>query len=738
MTNLGNGTDIILLIGTDLDLGTHPFTTTAQASRCEPKQAGGSLAVQVEPTEHVGTAPATVEGGQVFSVNTTYGAFGGSGIEGASVTCLLDDSPSTAFTVFDLGSGHYRIYLVLNVTVNSTVNIKLTASLHGFAPQMFEADVWVTTRASNLLVTSYPALVQIYAGNFTVQVILQDGVGQGLAGAYVTSNWSVALDVEDYSDGSYAVVCPSLGASVGRWHIRFTFSKPNYEAQSFYVEVYLVWPTELTPTDGVYSLVNFENERQPLLVTFTNTFSGVGVSTGQVTLNFGPSSIQLASIGSGLYRGTLDLTGVPPGLYLLNISAQAPNYQNQTLQLQLRVKAKLAVSLQLQLDNQTVQEGTFLQTRVRVTLAENGSAVVGGNVEFRIALVLPNGSLLEIAGNTVKTDSEGWALSVSFIPVLRYSDWQAYFVEGTSPKLQISIRFLGSQALALNSMTPQLRQLAMGLLNAFILYVLPWVVVALVVVLVIFVAMRKVVRPRRKAKEKVVEKRASTWVQRLLGLTDLRALFVMHTKQGVALFTRSFTGQDLPGQLASGFISAVRAFHGELSGKPNRESQLRDIHYEDVHLSLHEGRHVISVAILEASPSEEVTQSLADFTRRFEQTYAPDLARFDGRIDVFEAADELVGKSFHSDLLVAHKCDKKPSRGFPRRVYGLAKKLARADGHVHLPTLFNAAVKRFGADKKFAIAHAIETLRSEGCLAPSTPPPAGPPRSPSEDPLTQG
>jgi hypothetical protein len=204
------------------------------------------------------------------------------------------------------------------------------------------------------------------------------------------------------------------------------------------------------------------------------------------------------------------------------------------------------------------------------------------------------------------------------------------------------------------------------------------------------------------------------------------------------IFTYSFTGGELPSTLLSGFISAVSAFHGELSGQPDRESQLRDIHYKDLHLSLHEGRRIISVAILDASPSEEVTQSLTEFTRRFEQAYAPDLARFDGRIDVFEGADELVGKSFHSDLLVAHKCDKKPSRGFPQRVYALAKKLARADGHVYLPQLFVAAVERFGADKKYAIAHAIETLRNEGCLVPSTPPPASSPPSPSEDPLTQG
>jgi hypothetical protein len=224
----------------------------------------------------------------------------------------------------------------------------------------------------------------------------------------------------------------------------------------------------------------------------------------------------------------------------------------------------------------------------------------------------------------------------------------------------------------------------------------------------------------------------------MLGLLDLRALFVMHARTGLPIFTYSFTGGELPSPLLSGFISAVSAFHGELSGKADRESQLRDIHYKDLHLSLHEGKHTISVAILEASPSEEVTQSLADFSKLFEQTYVRDLAHFEGRIDVFEGADELVGKSFHSDLLIAHKCDKKPSRGFPQRIYALAENLARADGHVYLPQLFVAAVEQFGADKKYAIAHAIETLRSEGCLAPSTPPSASPASSPSEDPLAQG
>jgi hypothetical protein len=216
-----------------------------------------------------------------------------------------------------------------------------------------------------------------------------------------------------------------------------------------------------------------------------------------------------------------------------------------------------------------------------------------------------------------------------------------------------------------------------------------------------------------------MEQTGGVWAQRIMGLMDLRALFVMYAQTGLPIFTYNFTGGEMPSTLLSGFISAVNSFYSELSGELDRETQLRDIHYKDLHLSLREGKHVVSVVIIDSSPSEDTTESLAQFTSKFETQFIEDLSSFDGRIDVFEPARVIVEDCFHSELLLSYECVHSPSRGFARKVYDLAVKVANKEGRLFLPHLFIAAVEKFGPEKKFAVATALELLHTEGCLVPA-------------------
>lgn len=217
-----------------------------------------------------------------------------------------------------------------------------------------------------------------------------------------------------------------------------------------------------------------------------------------------------------------------------------------------------------------------------------------------------------------------------------------------------------------------------------------------------------------------LEETGGTWAQRMMGLMDLRALFVMYSKTGLPIFTYDFSGGELPSTLLSGFISAVNSFYSEISGEMDRDSQLRDIHYKDLHLSLREGKYVVSVLILDASPSEELTESLANFTFAFEDKFKPQLEKFDGRIDVFDPAFKVVEASFHGELLLAYECTEAPSRGFSRKIYNLASERANKDGRLFIPQLFVAAVEKFGPKKKFAIATALGQLIEDGCLTPTS------------------
>ena len=176
-----------------------------------------------------------------------------------------------------------------------------------------------------------------------------------------------------------------------------------------------------------------------------------------------------------------------------------------------------------------------------------------------------------------------------------------------------------------------------GLLIAFVEFVYPeiffgWFGLGLVgpivwgffilLILIGSVIYVKRVRPRKLARLKQLEESGGMWAQRIMGLMELRALFVTYSQTGLPIFTYDFAGGEMPSTLLAGFIAAVNSFYSELSGEIDRESQLRDIHYKDLHLSLREGTHIVSVLILDSSPSEEITESLASFTTQFETRFA--------------------------------------------------------------------------------------------------------------------
>ena len=113
-----------------------------------------------------------------------------------------------------------------------------------------------------------------------------------------------------------------------------------------------------------------------------------------------------------------------------------------------------------------------------------------------------------------------------------------------------------------------------------------------------------------------------------------------------------------------------------------------------------------------------MTESLANFTAQFVSQYATELETFDGRIDLFDPASEIVERSFHGELLIAYECAEAPSRGFARKIYDLAIKLAKTNGRVYIPQLFVAAIEKYGSKKKYSIANALEQLLKSGCLLP--------------------
>ncbi len=678
-----------------------------------------TLIVEGEPTTITGSAPGTVYGGEVFNVTITYRKQSdGTGITGASVSCLLNDTPFFGFTVFDLLNGTYHVQFVLNVSGNpAAYNITLTASLSGFEDATYDTLVDVLIRPTTILVQVLSPSPVVYNAQFQLLVTYQDMSAQGVVGAVIQSNWSI-MNINDNFDGTYTIRCITTGSSAGWWTVSFNISAQNYEIEYFSETFYLVWATLLTPQDGDYSPSEYENETLILDVLFWDDSNNLGIDGATVWVVFQSVTHNLVSMGSGVYRFSLNLTDVTPATYPLVVYAQRTNYENQTLSLNLQVLAKydslLVIDLPLPIN---IVEGHEVAVIVTLTFTNN-TPIPDANVSLTVEVNYANGTRQMLYSQTIITDVFGTRIVLVQLPLYSPEFWAN---ADEAPYLGARADYNGTREISSDSASNSemiSQNPAIPWWIELLMFLLPFIVLFIIVIIIIWAYYVKRVKPKKLAQQQALEQSASNWAQRMMGLMDLRALFVTYSKTGLPIFTYDFAGGEMPSTLLSGFLSAVNAFYSELSGELDRESQLRDIHYKDLHLSLREGQYVVSVLILDSSPSEVLTQSLAQFTTEFESRFTNELQTFDGRIDVFDPGIEIVEESFHGELLVAYECVKAPSRGFTRKIYDLALNLADQEGRLYLPQLFVASIEKYGAKRKFDIANALEKLHEQGCLVP--------------------
>ena len=733
LLDLGNGTYRVLLNGTEVDLGFWSFTVRAQGSRCEPKQDTGNLTVVEEPTHHTGSTPTSVDGGKAFNITLTYQADLGGGIEGATTfSCLLNGTVFTDFTVHDLGGGYYNFTFTLNVTETVTFNITLTIVKHGFEAQTYQAYPQVRAKPTNLELTFTPSNTVVYGENFTLRIHYTDSLGGGMVGALVMGNWT-GLEVTDHLNGTYTIQCRTTGLDAGWWRITFNASIMNYQIQWFSWKFHVLWPTTLNPKDGVYTVEEYENETVVIEVAYMDTHNGVGVSAGTIWLLFQGTTHYFTHIGGGWYRLALNLTGVTPSTYTVEVFAEGEDYQARQIAMELEVLAKARATLTVELPD-TAVEGDTIAIMMRLSFL-NGTPITSETVTVTVWLRYVNGTLRLLIARNVTTDGQGEAAIAVAIPVHPSTFWER---NNGHPVLVVEAVFWGTRPIASASMESSITVEQMPSTTPPLLWLL-LVLVALIIAiaaLAIWLAYSRLrqrqIRLRREREEKLqreaeerlreAKEKGGEWAKRLIALNELRHLIVMHRTAAVSLFTYNFTQEELSSTLVSGFLSAVGAFYRELSGEEEREAALQDIHYEDLHLSLHEGRYVTSVLISEASAGKEVRASLAEFTARFEERYSDELEGFDGRVDIFADAGDLVKEAFHTELLLPHECVNPPVLDAPslaQKVYNLAEDMQAKHGSVYLPKLFLKALELFEKEgDKYAIAASLSFLCENGCIMP--------------------
>lgn len=214
---------------------------------------------------------------------------------------------------------------------------------------------------------------------------------------------------------------------------------------------------------------------------------------------------------------------------------------------------------------------------------------------------------------------------------------------------------------------------------------IPYELFILIIILVVagalgtaiaFVIYKKTIVPRKEAKERERAEVMSVFDDAL----NIEHILVLHPQSGGCIFTRTFRIEEIDPQLIGGFLSAVSSFVKEFG---TEEDPLGEITYQNRHILLGDGNFVRVALLLEKKASKYLKQHLTLFIDAFEQEYKAHLEGWQGRIDVFNDAQDLIDQYLNMSIIrphyIQHEAEiiKKLTSPLSRDLLKVAEKLAQ-------------------------------------------------------------
>jgi hypothetical protein len=490
-----------------------------------------------------------------------------------------------------------------------------------------------------------------------------------------------------------------------------------------------------TPPHPLYAGWNYT---YPLRVVLRDGLSGEDVSHGNVTAEIpgiGNVSLELATPGLGLYEITsLDTSPLQPGDYTVVVYAEATDYVSSINTVTLTILAKQTIDytpVEVQIPSSyygimTLRVQFYFSSGSLITrndVSANGLPERDSNKQG--VSYLPEGTkvVLEthgLVGNpptvTQYLDAQGWVI---FEVEVNHDDFYSFYVS-----IDGSETFEGVEGLHLmlsdgNS--------SVGIRHPFTdLYIRsPWIAMGFVAVAGVVLGVRQwYFIPKRRQRLQKYQVIADTFSD----VANLNRLLVLHKESGICVFD-PFSEEGQEASLVAGFLQAISTFGHDLVDSPgmadndNEEATtLRELTYEGFRILIHDGEFVRNALVLSGSPSDQLRERLERFTKSFEQRYHADFEQWDGRVDHFNSATDLVEEIFLISLRHPHRVMPEKPRGvsltsMESDLYKLAKELTKDREYIFLGQILStylAAAKR----NKLEVLMAIYQLRQKGVFKP--------------------
>jgi len=121
-------------------------------------------------------------------------------------------------------------------------------------------------------------------------------------------------------------------------------------------------------------------------------------------------------------------------------------------------------------------------------------------------------------------------------------------------------------------------------------------------------------------------------------------LLIINKLSGLCLFSYKFSPGEFDPDLLSGFLQAIQSFGTEFSA--SEESGMRRLSYKDFEITLEEGEYVRVALVGLGKITSYLEDRLKDFVALFVDQFRDELAHFEGRIEQFHAAEEIIKNLF--------------------------------------------------------------------------------------------
>jgi hypothetical protein len=438
--------------------------------------------------------------------------------------------------------------------------------------------------------------------------------------------WSVSwLGTYDWSyitSGNYSLILNGTGIHVGSYTLETLLEKTGYENDT------MQWEIQVLPVlvDVIISAPQetWENETITVSVRLNDTVHGVWIHWANVTLTLENQNFSMEYIpATHSYTKILWVNDTfSPDSYTLKISANAIDCEQVQGNHSILVNQKRTYYLSLTMPvNVTI--GTPLVVQINVTDDISSSGISIYLIVYAEYIINETLDHREQKGATTTDGNAEVSFTVDelYDRIIVWAEFEGSIQEWPAEAI--------SQSVGINPVT------VLTPLEALIAFfsdtTVQMAIIGIILLGAIGASYIKIIKPRREAEEKVLERQLHTFND----LDAIRHFMAVYTTRGTCVYYHPFTDSRIQPDLISGFITAITSVYGEITGEDGVVGTLEEIQYHGLRLNSFSGRFIIGILISEGDMTDLMRDRLQFFVEMFELQYEVDLEDWVGVMDCF-------------------------------------------------------------------------------------------------------